>query len=182
MFGAGPAMTMIRRQPQVIRRSHSTRRPNERSQNYYHSKHDLDGLASESRSSVALREVGPISLTVCAEPIFTWTSKELDKGRRLATIHGIATAIEAEQLQELFANPDIRQAVGGAFGVLETMWFDDSDLNHLSGSYLLQSFDEIGAPPQGNGEGHVRFKLRVLYLGPDPELVTVYTPRQLSNA
>lgn len=158
------------------------RRPNERSQDYYHSEHDLDGFATESRSSVALREVGPITLTVCEEPTLTWTSKELEKGRRLATILGVATAVEAEQLREFFANPDIRQAVGGAFGIVETMWFDDSDLDHLSGSYLLQSFDEIDTSRQDDGEGRVRFKLRVLYLGPDPELVTVYTPRQLSNA
>ena len=131
---------------------------------------------------MALREVGPITLAVCEEPTLTWTSKELEKGRRLATILGVATAVEAEQLREFFANPDIRQAVGGAFGILETMWFADSDLDHLSGSYLLQSFDEIDALRQDDGEGHVRFKLRVLYLGPDPELVTVYTPRHLSNA
>ncbi|HVM53571.1 MAG TPA: hypothetical protein VM262_10285 [Acidimicrobiales bacterium] len=90
--------------------------------------------------------------------------------------------MEAEQLREFFANPDIRQAVGGAFGIQETIWFDDSDLGHLSGSYLLQSFQEIDTSAQDDAEGRVRFKLRVLYLGPDPELVTVYTPRQLSNA
>lgn len=131
---------------------------------------------------MALREVGPIPLTMCEAPIFTWTSKELDKGRRLATIHGVATAVEAEQLREFFANPDIRQSVGGAFGVLEAMWFDDSDLDHPSGSYLLQSFEEIDTSRDDDGEGHVKFKLRVVYLGPDPERVTVYTPRQLSNA
>jgi len=60
---------------------------------------------------VTLREVGPITLTVCEEPTLAWTSKELEKGRRLATILGVATAVEAEQLREFFANPDIRQAV-----------------------------------------------------------------------
>jgi len=138
---------------------------------------------ARKRTSVALKEVGPITLTVCEQPRLTWTSKELQKGRRFATIQGVATVVEAEQLRELLTNPDIRQAIGQAFGVLDTMWFDDSVLGHLSGSYLLQSFQETDtAQPEGSRKSHVGFTLQVLYLGPDPELVTFYTPRQLSNA
>jgi hypothetical protein len=99
------------------------------------------------------------------------------KGRRGAEITGRADPGVVQQISELISNEDRKQSVDRAVGVLEEMHFAASTMP--SGHYLL-----IGCTPDrvvDHERPPVPFVLKVLYLGPHPELVVAFTSQQRAN-
>lgn len=130
---------------------------------------------------MSLRWIGPVALAANdhGDPQFTWTSDPGAGGERDAQISGQLPWSQAQQLSELVDNPERRQTVGKASGVLEQLYFDDSLLAPFSGSYLLVSF---GLQPQqvNSLSSLAPFSLKCVYLA-NRDIVVARSSRQLTN-
>lgn len=131
---------------------------------------------------MSLRWIGPIALAATdhGDPQFAWTSDPGASGQRDAQISGQLPWVQAQQLSELVDNPERRQTVGKASGVMEPLYFDDNLLGPFSGPYLLVSAPL--QPQQVNSlSGFTPFSLKCVFLGANREIVVACSSRQLRN-